>query len=231
MKKIAAILILFVGICFQITAQDDLKGNEEEALLKVTVTNMDGIPRPHDWIVFEGLNTHNSFSAITNGEGAFSILLPEGDTYEIKIKGLGAEQEYSRVQLDKQPGIVSGALTVRYEPAKKFILDDVHFNTGKATLKQESFPALDELAEVLKLKNDMRVEIAGHTDNVGEDDANLTLSQSRAKAVVDYLAQQGISKERLLAKGYGEMEPIATNDTPEGRQQNRRTEARILADL
>lgn len=228
MKTVAAILIVFIGSIFQAMAQDTLEGNEQEALLEVTVTNMEGIPRPHDWIVFEGIHSQKNFSAITNGDGIFKILLPEGDTYAIKIKGLGAEEEYSQVKLDEQPGIIRGSLTVRYEPAKNFTLDDVHFNTGKATLKEESFSALNELAEVLKLKNTMKVEIAGHTDDVGEDDANLSLSEQRAKAVVSYLIQKGIPVERLLAKGYGESEPIASNETPEGRQQNRRTEARIL---
>jgi outer membrane protein OmpA-like peptidoglycan-associated protein len=72
------------------------------------------------------------------------------------------------------------------------------------------------------------VEISGHTDNVGGDEYNQKLSENRAKAVVEYLAGKGISRDRLIYTGYGKQQPIATNDSPEGRQENRRTEFKII---
>ena len=75
----------------------------------------------------------------------------------------------------------------------------------------------------------MKIEISGHTDSKGTDSYNLTLSQNRAQSVVDYLAAHGIDKGRLKAAGYGETKPIDTNDTDEGRQNNRRTEFEILS--
>ena len=74
----------------------------------------------------------------------------------------------------------------------------------------------------------MRIEIAGHTDNVGSAEFNLRLSLDRASAVRAYLVENGIAAKRLVAKGYGSTKPKATNDTEEGRQQNRRTEFAIL---
>ncbi|MFN7014845.1 MAG: OmpA family protein, partial [Bacteroidia bacterium] len=75
----------------------------------------------------------------------------------------------------------------------------------------------------------IKIEISGHTDNVSSDEFNLRLSENRAKAVVEFLVQNGIAKERLTYKGYGKSQPIATNDTEEGRQENRRVEFKIIS--
>jgi outer membrane protein OmpA-like peptidoglycan-associated protein len=87
---------------------------------------------------------------------------------------------------------------------------------------------LDELVEYLKRKSDERIEVGGHTDNVGKADANIVLSQNRANTVRAYLLMKGIDSERVTARGYGMTEPIAENTTAEGRQMNRRTEVKIL---
>ena len=104
---------------------------------------------------------------------------------------------------------------------------NVEFDTGKATLRARSKTELDELAAVLK-EAGVAGEVAGHTDNVGQPEANLTLSQQRAQAVKDYLAQQGVDAARLTAKGYGMEQPIADNGTEQGRQRNRRVQFRVL---
>ena len=101
-------------------------------------------------------------------------------------------------------------------------------DTGKSTLKPESYPALDNLAELLVAKKTMKVEIGGHTDSQGDDNANLKLSDNRAKAVCAYLVTKGVANDRLVPKGYGETKPRTTNDTAEGRARNRRTEVKIL---
>ncbi|MCB9780739.1 MAG: OmpA family protein [Alphaproteobacteria bacterium] len=109
------------------------------------------------------------------------------------------------------------------------ITDKIFFKTGKATIKPESHALLDEIAGVLAKHEEIKkVEVAGHTDDQGKDDANLKLSQGRSEAVMAYLVGQGIAADRLVAKGYGETEPIGDNTTDEGRAQNRRVEFRIL---
>ena len=87
----------------------------------------------------------------------------------------------------------------------------------------------DSLSNLLKSNPTTVVELSGHTDSAGDDNANRTLSQARAQAVVDYLSNKGISSSAMTAKGYGETSPIETNETPEGRQANRRTELKILS--
>jgi OmpA-OmpF porin, OOP family len=106
--------------------------------------------------------------------------------------------------------------------AKNFRLN-VEFDTGKATIRQASFKELDDLAEVLK-DGKTKGEVGGHTDNVGQPDANLKLSQARADAVAAYLVKKGVPKDVVTAKGYGDTKPVAVNDTDENKQRNRRVE-------
>ena len=107
---------------------------------------------------------------------------------------------------------------------KKLVLEGVNFDTGKAKLRPDAFPILDQAAEGLKEWGDVKVEIGGHTDSVGSEKFNRMLSQARAEAVRIYLMGKGISGDRLTAKGYGESNPVADNATDEGRFKNRRVE-------
>ncbi|MFT5647043.1 MAG: OOP family OmpA-OmpF porin [Aureispira sp.] len=220
--------ILFPFYAFGVVAQGTLVPTEDQALLAIIVSDMEENPRPKDKIIFEGKLTKLSFEGVADEEGKFSILLPEGDIYLIKIQGLGSTIDFDELRIPKQEGKVSGKLAVRYRPARTFNLDDVHFETNKAVLLPNSFPTLDDLVEVLLLKKEMSVEIAGHTDATGDDASNLVLSQKRAESVVNYLIQKGVPTSQLVPKGYGEAAPIADNETLEGRKENRRTEARIL---
>ena len=108
------------------------------------------------------------------------------------------------------------------------ILKNVFFDTGSAILRSESFTELGKLYQLLLDYPTMVIEISGHTDNVGSDQANQNLSQDRAHAVYDYLIGHGIQQSRLGYKGFGETQPIGSNDSEEGRQENRRTEFVII---
>ncbi|MFW6198123.1 MAG: OmpA family protein, partial [Myxococcota bacterium] len=105
-----------------------------------------------------------------------------------------------------------------------FVLEEIQFDTGKATLREGSYARLDEVAEYMTHKKSARIEVSGHTDNVGKPAANKTLSRKRAQAVRKYLISQGIAGSRIKAVGYGAERPIASNDTEKGRQKNRRIE-------
>ena len=108
------------------------------------------------------------------------------------------------------------------------ILRGVTFEVGKSALKSESFTILDIVAASLVANPDIRIEIAGHTDNTGSAATNTRLSQSRAEAVRAYLASKGVAPDRMVAKGYGPSVPVAPNTTAAGRAQNRRVELRQL---
>lgn len=106
-------------------------------------------------------------------------------------------------------------------------LQDITFETGKADLKPDSNEELDRLVSLLEGNRTIKVEISAHTDDVGNDDSNLKLSEKRAKTVVDYLTTKGIKAERMTAKGYGETQPLGANDTDENKAKNRRVQFKI----
>jgi outer membrane protein OmpA-like peptidoglycan-associated protein len=109
------------------------------------------------------------------------------------------------------------------------ITEKIQFDLDQATIKPESYALLDEIVQVLKDNpNITKVEIAGHTDDYGEESYNQALSERRAKAVLEYLTSHGIEASRLSYKGYGESKPIADNSTAAGKEKNRRVEFRIL---
>lgn len=112
---------------------------------------------------------------------------------------------------------------------KRINIDEmIQFEFGKATLLPESYPILDSVVKVMQDAPAMKVRIEGHTDSVGSDEANLSLSQERATSVRAYLIKQGIEANRLEAKGLGETQPLDTNRTDEGRAKNRRVEFHIV---
>lgn len=121
------------------------------------------------------------------------------------------------------------------EDVKKSIMDRInllskaiYFKTNSDQLKQESYEPLNKISEIMLEYPDSRFKIEGHTDSRGNDKYNLNLSKKRSKSVYSYLTKQNISSERLSSKGYGEVQPISTNDTETGRQQNRRVEINFI---
>jgi len=114
------------------------------------------------------------------------------------------------------------------EAGSKIVLNNIFFEFGKANLLSQSKVELDKVFKFLEKNPTVRVEIGGHTDDVGDDASNQTLSEKRAAAVVEHLVKLGIDAARLESKGYGEKMPLATNATETGRAINRRTEFKIL---
>ncbi len=106
-------------------------------------------------------------------------------------------------------------------------LQGIRFETGKAIIKPESFPIIDAIAKVMSEHPDYKLIIGGHTDNVGDDDMNYTLSKDRAAAVSNYLITKGVSPMRVSSDGFGETKPVDTNDSEKGRARNRRVEFKV----
>jgi outer membrane protein OmpA-like peptidoglycan-associated protein len=121
---------------------------------------------------------------------------------------------------------------------RSFVMQNIYYDFGKADLQDEAFLALDTtIYKVLKENPTIIVEIGSYTDNKGTAAYNLNLSQGRAESVVKYLSRKGIDKKRMVAKGYGESNPVARNensdgsDNPEGRAKNRRTEFKVIGEI
>ncbi|MBF0402202.1 MAG: OmpA family protein [Magnetococcales bacterium] len=126
---------------------------------------------------------------------------------------------------DKCPGTPKGA-TVNKQGC--WIIKNLNFRFDSAKIENKDKVTLKSAASVLKQNPALKVEIQGHTDNVGTDAYNQKLSERRAHSVMKGLVQQGIKKDRLTARGYGESKPVATNDTAEGRAENRRVELNVI---
>jgi OOP family OmpA-OmpF porin len=107
---------------------------------------------------------------------------------------------------------------------KKIVLRGVNFDFNKSTLQPQGKPILDEAARILKDNASIHVEVQGYTDAIGSVPYNLRLSDRRAATVKNYLVAQGVSASRLTTKGFGKSDPVASNDTADGRAQNRRVE-------
>lgn len=170
-----------------------------------------------------------SYSSQYTGE--FLLCIPSGKDYALNVNKEGYLFHSENFSLKNYTSMEPFMLDIKLQklrPGAQIVLQNVFFETAKADLKPESKIELNKLVDLLKANPEKKVEIGGHTDNVGADAANQVLSDNRAKAVVDYLIQKGIPAEKLVAKGYGETTPLDTNDTEEGRAKNRRTEFKIL---
>ena len=171
----------------------------------------------------------------TREDGSFLVVLPIGQDY-----GLEADQEgylfYSdrfelsevstqeapfqlNIGLQRIPATADAVAT--REP---IVLRNVLFATGSAELLPVSEPELDRLYQLLERYPELKIKINGHTDNVGDEESNLLLSENRAKAVRLYLVEKGVDESRIRYEGFGESKPVSSNETPEGRRENRRTE-------
>ena len=164
--------------------------------------------------------------------GKYLVSLPSGVNYGIAVKAEGYLFHSENFDIPASTGyneIVKDIRMKKIEVGNKIVLNNIFFDFDKATLRPESKAELDRLATMLTEMPNLKIEISGHTDNVGAATYNKTLSQNRAKSVVDYLIKNGIAASRLTYKGYGFDQPIASNDNDEGRQKNRRTEFKIVS--
>jgi outer membrane protein OmpA-like peptidoglycan-associated protein len=114
------------------------------------------------------------------------------------------------------------------EEVLKDVFDNLNFEFGKAEIKKDSYPYLDNLSDTLLKSKTWRLDIEGHTDNTGSDDFNMKLSQKRADAVKEYLVSKGISEDLITPQGYGESKPLVPNDSNANREKNRRVEFKII---
>jgi outer membrane protein OmpA-like peptidoglycan-associated protein len=175
------------------------------------------------------LTRTDTLNVITNAPGYY-------ETEEIMVVSCDtcADYEYT-VRMEKVDP------TKKLEPAKAdtifrnlqvnqaFRLDNVYFDQSSYVLRSESYPQLDKLVKTLNTTPKLVIEIAGHTDNVGDRRLNQTLSEQRARIITNYLVRHGITEKRLRYNGYGDSRPAAPNDSEENKRKNRRVEFVVLA--
>lgn len=194
---------------------------------------------------FVDLNSRETYaSSFTDQDGEFLVCLPMGKNYALNIskeKYLFHSENFSleKTQSLDNPFLLKiGLQPIKDKPVESttepettsppVVLRNVLFETGSAELKPESLFELNQLLQLLEKNSTLKIQINGHTDNVGSEADNLVLSTNRAKAVKDFLIKNGIESKRLSHRGYGETKPIDSNNTTWGRQNNRRTEFVML---
>jgi outer membrane protein OmpA-like peptidoglycan-associated protein len=179
------------------------------------------------------LGTGKVYNTVTSDAitGEFLVTLPSNKNYMYEAVSTGylpfsenfsldriSHEEYFNLDVPMQP----------IESGKEFVLKNIFFETGAFELKPESQTELMQLVDFMQKNKTLKIEIGGHTDNVGSDASNLTLSEKRAKSVYDFLISKGISADRLSYKGYGASRPLVANDSDTNRARNRRTAFRVL---
>ena len=198
-----------------------------------------------DYYVNEGAKPNSPLQTVRNFKGAIEkaggkvIYMDDTDWMRISGKIVKGGAETWVYVLPRDLGYGYTLCIVQQEAMKQEITSNIMmdslnatghialaitFETGKATIKDESTPIIEQMVELMQTNADLKVEIQGHTDNVGKPEANKKLSEERANAVEKALVDRGIAAERMSTVGYGDTKPVADNNTEEGRAQNRRVE-------
>lgn len=174
----------------------------------------------------------------TNSDsGAYFFVLNRGQNYNISYEAKGYLFHSENINVPKvaeYSDMRKDVVLDKVEAGAKVVLNNIFFDSNKSTLRKESKVEIDKLIALMKEYPEVVIEVSGHTDNKGNDAANMTLSQARSQAVVNALIKKGANKQNLIAKGYGETAPIAPNTLPNGKpdvkgmQQNRRVEMKIV---
>lgn len=167
----------------------------------------------------------------TNSDATYEINLPKGGKYAFYAQKEDFLSENRNIDTEKyqiNSTVNADLFLVPVLKGESLILNNIFFEFNKADLQKESFAELNRVLPFFKQYPTLKIEIAGHTDWIGSDEYNQKLSESRAQSVRSYLLSKGVPEANITAKGYGKAEPIATNETEEGRQENRRVEFRIV---
>lgn len=165
----------------------------------------------------------------SNADGEYSVTLPRQESFDFRVAKPNYMQVSGTLEVKAdEHDIVKDFRLVRLEEEAVFQLENVEFEFAKAILTPASLKILEPVLATMNANTSLEIELSGHTDNVGGRPGNMKLSEARAKAVADHLIKNGIEASRIKSVGYGFDKPIASNNTPEGRQRNRRTELKIL---
>jgi outer membrane protein OmpA-like peptidoglycan-associated protein len=223
----------------------EIEASATHAAMRLFVVDPDTGPLRGVVIKMTGPDGHAYYTRETDSVGYAEVLVPVGQRYELEYLSLGRRSARARVEVPAEPN-QDIRLTLRhrrYRPPPRpavaspeqptaaapepegLVLEGILFESGRATLQAESNPRLDRVVEYMTHMPSVRIRISGHTDDVGDPRTNQALSEARAQAVRDYLIAHGIDGGRVEAVGYGDQQPVAPNDTEEGRAQNRRIEA------
>lgn len=219
---------------YQVVLPEKLRP-ELVSTITLTVKDKDGKPVEAD-VLLEDLSTGEVIGQLRTdpSTGRFFTVLPHEGRYSYVITKEGYFPRSNHVDLLEKGDRLEMDEVIELQKIDEMIgeertirLNNLFFDLDKYVLRSESFPELNRMVDIIK-ENDLSIEVLGHTDNTGSPEYNKKLSEQRAGAVRDYLVSQGIPTDKIATKGFGETQPLASNETEEGRARNRRVEIRFI---
>ena len=219
------ILTLFISsFCLILFGQINIKKTTTKIILK----NEFGIPYSNTKLIFSSLE--NNYLITTNENGEANIELDQGIEFIVSCFINDQEHKFEEIIfIEENKNIDAATINLQFDLYESvFEIKNLNFETGKYEIQSKYFKELENLILLLKEQNKINIEIAGHTDSIGNDKANQILSEKRAISVKAYLVKNLIDSKRITCMGYGEKQPVESNKTEKGREKNRRIEIRIL---
>ena len=195
---------------------------------KITLKNEFGVPYPNAIIILSSSDTNYLVNIDNNGEGIIDLV--QGTEFTVTSYISEEKFEFDEIIfIEKNKNINQINIDLQFDLYSKiFEIKNLNFESGKFNIQKQYFKDLENLVILLREQINIKIEIAGHTDSIGDNKTNIILSNNRAKSIKSYLVKNGILQSRIKCVGYGEKQPITNNSTKEGREKNRRIEIRIL---
>ncbi len=218
MKKLL-VLIFSIGVVHAMAQEITVKGDVVDAVRGKKLKSK---------IVYKSYPTGGISGTMNDSTFSFSIF--GSSKYQVTAEAAGYIPRTVIVDPKEAKGNTITRNIELTSTGGTIVLNHLIFAQGKAVIDPKSFPELDEVVAMLKENSRMEIQLEGHTDNRGNAEANITLSQARVDAVKKYMVSKGVSKNRVMTKAFGGSKPIATEDTEEARAKNRRVEMRVLKD-
>jgi OOP family OmpA-OmpF porin len=230
-KSIFCSLLIIVSFAMSVSVFAQDPANLMVKLSGKILTRADSTPIKAR-ILFEKLPYYDDMGmASTVAEGKYELYLLKGFTYNLKVTASGFEAKEIQYVVKDEEGIkelLENFFLEISEERRLIVLENLNFDSGRAGIRSESFEELDRLAEWIKARPQIMIQLEGHTDFEGNANANLKLSQDRVEAVKEYLGKKGVNKSQVLTKAFGGTEPLTQDRSAEAKASNRRVEVRVL---
>lgn len=218
--------LFFLFFCVVFT--QSIGQNFDFTKTKITLKNEFGVPYPNAIIILSSSDTNYLVNIDNNGEGIIDLV--QGTEFTVTSYISEEKFEFDEIIfIEKNKNINQINIDLQFDLYSKiFEIKNLNFESGKFNIQKQYFKDLENLVILLREQINIKIEIAGHTDSIGDNKTNIILSNNRAKSIKSYLVKNGILESRIKCVGYGEKQPITNNSTKEGREKNRRIEIRIL---
>lgn len=225
-------LVFFTVLSILLFCQGYSQANDSYVRLSGKVLNAKDSSAVSASILYEKLPYYDDMGVSkSNAEGGYEFYLLNGLKYNFKLTAAGFQELLEEVTVANEngDGSMSKIFYIKPEDVPELLtLDNLIFSRGSDRITESSYEGLDELVKFLEDRPNLIIQLEGHTDFAGNEEANMRLSESRVLAVKDYLVAKGVKKARVMTKAFGGSQPLYTERTDEAKTKNRRVEVRII---